>query len=148
MQERERERVKGRTKAQWYQDTKNTCPDCDKPKHKESIRCRNCNARTRRQYNKRVDSDGYIVIGGYREHPNSDRQGKIREHTLVMSEFIGRALLNHEEVHHKNGNRADNRIENLELWSTHQPKGQRVQDKLVWAREIIALYEVLTLPTS
>ena len=34
----------------------------------------------------------------------------------------------------------DNRLENLELWSTSQPKGQRVVDKLKWAHEIIALY--------
>ena len=43
-------------------------------------------------------------------------------------------------MHHKNGQRADNRIENLELWSKSQPSGQRVVDKLRWAREIVALY--------
>jgi hypothetical protein len=43
-------------------------------------------------------------------------------------------------AYHKNGNRQDNRLENLELWSSHQPYGQRIEDKLVWAREIIARY--------
>jgi len=34
----------------------------------------------------------------------------------------------------------DNRESNLELWSSSQPKGQRVEDKVAWAREILALY--------
>lgn len=54
-------------------------------------------------------------------HPNSSRTGMILEHRLVMSEHIGRPLLPHENVHHKNGQRTDNRIENLELWSSYQP---------------------------
>ena len=57
-----------------------------------------------------------------------------------MEEIIGRPLEKHENVHHKNGNRADNRPENLELWSTYQPKGQRIEDKVQYAIEILRLY--------
>lgn len=57
-----------------------------------------------------------------------------------MEEILGRPLLRTENVHHKNGVRHDNRPENLELWSTHQPKGQRVEDLVEWAREILNLY--------
>lgn len=64
----------------------------------------------------------------------------IFEHRVVMEEMIGRPLLKHENVHHKNGDRSDNRRSNLELWSTKQPPGQRVSDKLQYAYEIIALY--------
>lgn len=46
-------------------------------------------------------------------------------------------------VHHKNGNRSDNRPENLELWSKSQPPGQQVEDKVRWAREILERYEPL-----
>ena len=40
-----------------------------------------------------------------------------------------------------NGDRADNRPENLELWSSWQPAGQRVTDKVQWAKELLARYE-------
>jgi hypothetical protein len=53
---------------------------------------------------------------------------------------LGRPLYSDENVHHKNGVRDDNRIENLELWSTLQPAGQRVTDKLQWAFEFAGRY--------
>lgn len=86
-----------------------------------------------------VDASGYRVVHN-RTHPNARKNGKIFEHTLVMTEFLGRSLFPEENIHHKNGNRLDNRIENLELWSKRQPAGQRVEDKVAWAIEILRLY--------
>jgi hypothetical protein len=43
-------------------------------------------------------------------------------------------------IDHINGQRSDNRIENLELWSTSQPAGQRVEDKIAWAKDLLESY--------
>lgn len=83
---------------------------------------------------------GYVRLANY-SHP-SGKVIRIMEHRAVMEAHIGRELTVEENVHHINGVRDDNRIENLELWSSSQPSGQRVEDKVAWAREILALYAV------
>lgn len=61
-----------------------------------------------------------------------------------MEQYLGRPLLKNELIHHKNGIRNDNRLDNLELWSKGQPAGQRVEDKIRWAKELLYQYTPTT----
>lgn len=75
---------------------------------------------------------GWITKQGYRRV--SVGEGKSRsEHRLVMEEVLGRPLLREEEVHHRNGIKADNSPANLELWVSW--KGQRVEDLIDFVTE-------------
>ena len=80
-----------------------------------------------------ITVDGYINV----------KWGKrmVPEHRVIVANvLLKREFRPGENVHHKNGCRTDNRIENLELWNVSQPAGQRPEDKMVWAKEIIGLY--------
>lgn len=89
--------------------------------------------------NSSIDKSGYVLLY-LPNHPNCSVNGQYAEHRLVMEQKIGRYLVKNENVHHINGVRDDNRPENLELWSSRQPKGQRIEDKVEYAVEILKQY--------
>lgn len=85
----------------------------------------------------RLASNGYMTVWV---------NGKYElEHRLVWEREHG-PLLPGQSVHHKNGDRTDNRPDNLELWDTSQPAGQRPKDKVEFAVEMLKRYapELLT----
>lgn len=88
-----------------------------------------------------VTADDYLSVQIGVGQPMASKTGRCLEHRLVMSQIIGRPLLSTESVHHRNGDRQDNRPENLELWSSPQKPGQRARDLLAYARYLIELYE-------
>ena len=115
-------------------------PDCENPKQAAGL-CSTHYSRMREHgtYDLPDRPSGTTTKKGYRQ---VTRNGKsIRLHRWVMQQHLGRALLPEETVHHINGDRLDNRIENLELWSSNHPAGQRVADKVEWAKELLRLYE-------
>lgn len=86
-------------------------------------------ARGRKDGTRRIGRDGYVHI---------KHQGRWHlEHRLVMSQSIGRPLLDSERVHHRNGDRGDNSLSNLELWriTKKDPPGQRVADIITYVAE-------------
>jgi hypothetical protein len=89
---------------------------------------------------RKLNGSGYINQYGYKYLYDKKRGRQVAEHRLVMESHLGRELMTTENVHHINGQKLDNRIENLELWAKSQPYGQRVSDKVKLAREILELY--------
>jgi len=82
----------------------------------------------------------YLNDRGYRFVKDPSTNKWMAEHRLIMKNHLGRDLSSDENVHHLNGDRADNRLENLELWNKSQPYGQRVEDKINFAIEILNKY--------
>lgn len=106
--------------------TKRTCPLCRGPKDFHAKACRRCAAPSIGHRGKRgpahpawkggtrIDRDGYLKRYAP-DHPWPRKGGYIGEHVRVMELSIGRRIASGEVVHHKDHDRQNNAIENLEL---------------------------------
>jgi hypothetical protein len=121
---------------------KKNCKECQAPVWENStvcIKCHNASGdkspswKGGRTYHKA----GYVMIK-VAGHPKNN--GYLFEHILVMENYLGRKLYPGENIHHINGVKDDNRLENLELWIRPQPTGIRAKDAVIWAKEILLRY--------
>lgn len=124
------------------------CPECGANMRRASKTCKACYSTSLLNEGsptwkggRHITRYGYVLVLNP-ERTALDRGSKryMPEHRLVVEQNIGRKLFAHENVHHINGIRDDNRLENLEIWSTSQPSGQRVDDKLKWATMYLEQY--------
>lgn len=108
------------------------CIDCGKQRWvllrngiPDSLRCRKCAIRRRPAPERSRDSLGYVYV---RLSPELEffrpmvkkNSNYVYEHRLVMAQYLNRCLLPWEIIHHRNGVKDDNRIENLQLLPSRQ----------------------------
>jgi len=77
---------------------------------------------------------------GYLEIKHGVNRGKL-EHRIIYEQYYNIKLKPHQNIHHINGIKTDNRIENLELWDTSQPSGQRIEDKIIFYKKLYEQYK-------
>lgn len=119
-----------------------SCPTCGQRMTTRSKVCAKCVPRTGENNGswkggKSYHRKGYVLVRNP-SHPRAkSNSGYVLEHILVMEEFLGRYLAEGEQVHHLNGIKDDNRLENLELWIGVHPSGVRVEDSVDHALKVL-----------
>ena len=139
----------------------NTCIECGKPittKRKPSgylnTKRQLCSTECRSKYRGRLATErfnageigrhikrnGYVWISIPAGASRTGKKREMLEHRYVMEQMLGRPLRDGETVHHMNGQKTDNRPENLSLRSGNHGPGGDVSAMVKWAHDFIALY--------
>ena len=101
------------------------CPNCGGIKDNRAKLCQQCQTRLKPNNKGKGQKGWYLNSWGYimihlPMHPNSTCDGFVREHRVVMEEYLCRTLKREEHIHHKNGMKTDNRLDNLVLTSNKE----------------------------
>lgn len=110
--------------------------------------CRQCMSSVRHKVSldkPRIQPNGYAIIQKslipLEHHWLFDWSSPVMTHRYNMAVKLNRPLTSDEIVHHIDGDKSNNDLSNLELWNDSHPSGQRIEDKIKWANEIIELYK-------
>ena len=130
------------------EDIPRICEQCSKPfmarrayvaRGQGQFCGRECAVEAKRLPTPRVNKSGYLY-----QSKRGTRETLV--HRQVFEVMRGEPFQPGETVHHLNGIRTDNRPENLELWLSSHPSGQRIEDHVAWAREILLRYDGFVQP--
>lgn len=72
-----------------------------------------------------IDPRGYVLVRVGTDHHLADVRGYAYEHRLIAEQMIGRRLMSGEQVHHRSGDKTDNRPENLKVCASHLQHGEQ-----------------------
>ncbi len=130
---------------------------CEKPRAKRRRMCYMHYQRTRRHGDPlttknrargsgSINSEGYVTVVcpaefapmGQGNGTNGSRRVLLSR--LVMAQHLGRLLYPEETVHHKDGDKLNNRLDNLELRTGAHGKHQSIEDAVAWARTLLERY--------
>ena len=109
----------------WRREHEKSCPLCGKPMSYNSNTCRLCYLKIMTERNLAVGRKQTIQTDrGYKLiyaplYPSARKDGYMCYHRWIVEQHIERQLMPNEQVHHLNGIRNDNRIENLVIVNKH-----------------------------
>ena len=85
---------------------------------------------------KKKRQDGYVAI--YAPwHPYCSKEGYVMEHILIMENAVGHFITRKDVVHHKNGIKDDNRIENLQIMTFSEHASYHLKERYRKRKELM-----------